>query len=119
MGNYICLDRMDKERIETQYLLKNPDFTRLLNIVREFELNISGDFETLGFTLPNDIRSRVNADRDQCAWRDCHFFSRCYVRHMREKATQAQVRSEEHTSELQSPDHLVCRLLLEKKKKIK
>src|SRR5438552_7398688 len=29
------------------------------------------------------------------------------------------VRSEEHTSELQSPDHLVCRLLLEKKKKKK
>src|SRR5258708_16381910 len=27
-------------------------------------------------------------------------------------------RSEEHTSELQSPDHLVCRLLLEKKKEI-
>src|SRR6185436_21157674 len=26
-------------------------------------------------------------------------------------------RSEEHTSELQSPDHLVCRLLLEKNKK--
>src|SRR5947208_9982580 len=26
-------------------------------------------------------------------------------------------RSEEHKSELQSPDHLVCRLLLEKKKK--
>src|SRR5690625_6436383 len=28
-------------------------------------------------------------------------------------------RSEEHTSELQSRGHLVCRLLLEKKKKIK
>src|SRR5258708_1628837 len=28
----------------------------------------------------------------------------------------AATRSEEHTSELQSPDHLVCRLLLEKKK---
>src|SRR5207244_10852172 len=27
-------------------------------------------------------------------------------------------RSEEHTSELQSPDHLVCRLLLEKKKRL-
>src|SRR5258708_15370133 len=26
-----------------------------------------------------------------------------------------EIRSEEHTSELQSPDHLVCRLLLEKK----
>src|SRR5258708_15129792 len=28
-----------------------------------------------------------------------------------------ELRSEEHTSELQSPDHLVCRLLLEKKNK--
>src|SRR5258708_21354815 len=32
-------------------------------------------------------------------------------------ARAAGARSEEHTSELQSPDHLVCRLLLEKKKK--
>src|SRR5690348_18171598 len=31
----------------------------------------------------------------------------------------SQNRSEEHTSELQSPVHLVCRLLLEKKKKQK
>src|SRR5258708_9680889 len=30
----------------------------------------------------------------------------------------AGMRSEEHTSELQSPDHLVCRLLLEKKKNL-
>src|SRR5258708_17203376 len=30
--------------------------------------------------------------------------------------TSVKSRSEEHTSELQSPDHLVCRLLLEKKK---
>src|SRR6476660_10182337 len=29
------------------------------------------------------------------------------------------LRSEEHTSELQSPDQLVCRILLEKKKKKK
>src|SRR5690348_17566111 len=33
------------------------------------------------------------------------------------RATVAPSRSEEHTSELQSPVHLVCRLLLEKKKK--
>src|SRR5947208_7953847 len=30
-------------------------------------------------------------------------------------ANREELRSEEHTSELQSPDHLVCRLLLEKK----
>src|SRR5258708_22143807 len=33
-----------------------------------------------------------------------------------ERQRQQMLRSEEHTSELQSPDHLVCRLLLEKKK---
>src|SRR5690348_17573971 len=39
---------------------------------------------------------------------DFHFFV---------MVTALSVRSEEHTSELQSPVHLVCRLLLEKKKK--
>src|SRR5690348_17854482 len=34
----------------------------------------------------------------------------------RERARADRLRSEEHTSELQSPVHLVCRLLLEKKK---
>src|SRR2546426_5794774 len=34
-----------------------------------------------------------------------------------ERATTVRPRSEEHTSELQSPCNLVCRLLLEKKKK--
>src|SRR5437879_10418917 len=34
----------------------------------------------------------------------------------RQAVTQASQRSEEHTSELQSPMYLVCRLLLEKKK---
>src|SRR5947208_6933384 len=38
-------------------------------------------------------------------WRDARSFM----------ITEGPVRSEEHTSELQSPDHLVCRLLLEKK----
>src|SRR5256885_5605653 len=44
--------------------------------------------------LPNCIRS-------------CAYFS---------AASYAPIRSEEHTSELQSPCNLVCRLLLEKKK---
>src|SRR5256885_7375970 len=38
------------------------------------------------------------------------------VRHVRARG-QLDFRSEEHTSELQSPCNLVCRLLLEKKKK--
>src|SRR3989442_10441966 len=37
----------------------------------------------------------------------------------RESSSAGSFRSEEHTSELQSRPHLVCRLLLEKKNKIK
>src|SRR4051794_33054896 len=37
----------------------------------------------------------------------------------RSRVSQGSSRSEEHTSELQSPVHLVCRLLLEKKKTAK
>src|SRR5690348_18453586 len=45
-------------------------------------------------------------------WRDRH------DRYFRRRSRQGTpLRSEEHTSELQSPVHLVCRLLLEKKKK--
>src|SRR5947208_10203103 len=51
-----------------------------------------------------DVRRRVAETREE-------FFEK--------KARIAALRSEEHTSELQSPDHLVCRLLLEKKKKKK
>src|SRR5258708_29998435 len=44
-----------------------------------------------------------------------------YTQHYNVRPNRAETgygyRSEEHTSELQSPDHLVCRLLLEKKKK--
>src|SRR5258708_13278940 len=42
------------------------------------------------------------------------WFNAAAARASRWKRSRA--RSEEHTSELQSPDHLVCRLLLEKKK---
>src|SRR5437762_11285019 len=63
----------------------------------------------------------------KCAARDCHsgrpLGARCggvrsHVRHGSGSKTHEQggLRSEEHTSELQSPMYLVCRLLLEKKK---
>src|SRR5437764_9264317 len=41
------------------------------------------------------------------------------VKQLEETAARPKCRSEEHTSELQSPMYLVCRLLLEKKKKMK
>src|SRR5258708_26837596 len=45
------------------------------------------------------------------------YFATLVARHQEDSpAVLRHLRSEEHTSELQSPDHLVCRLLLEKKK---
>src|SRR2546422_5300986 len=44
---------------------------------------------------------------------------RARVRERHRLLEEPQIRSEEHTSELQSRLHLVCRLLLEKKKNIK
>src|SRR5258708_27177938 len=62
-------------------------------------------------TLFRSRSSRTRCNRSMvfctCSWSSCEtvcFRSKC------------RTRSEEHTSELQSPDHLVCRLLLEKKK---
>src|SRR5438309_6779323 len=42
----------------------------------------------------------------------------CSLRSLNTSWSRARWRSEEHTSELQSQFHLVCRLLLEKKKQI-
>src|SRR5690348_18189886 len=64
------------------------------------------------FRSPQRQRERLRVrhgrrDRGHGAWRSVV------------RARGRQIRSEEHTSELQSPVHLVCRLLLEKKKKKK
>src|SRR5258708_31327565 len=53
-----------------------------------------------------------------CPSRSLEVFSPDATRNSMSKISRP-TRSEEHTSELQSPDHLVCRLLLEKKKKHK
>ena len=97
MGNYVCLDRVEEERVGLQFYAKNRDFTRLLTITKDDESGFNGDFETLGFPLAGDIRSRVNADSDQCAWSKCGFYAECYVRKMRVKAEHAKLIVVNHT----------------------
>src|SRR5258708_19609538 len=57
------------------------------------------------------LLARIRAERDRAIEREGRILA--------DEIVGRGVRSEEHTSELQSPDHLVCRLLLEKKKKKK
>src|SRR5207244_11783801 len=75
-----------------------------------------------GEILP--VRERADAaliDRGVAADRDADCVHHLLGRepHQLARADDGGGRSEEHTSELQSPDHLVCRLLLEKKKNYK
>src|SRR5258708_30419110 len=56
------------------------------------------------------LARRAETDRDLQRWPSAKSSNRVPERGL------MILRSEEHTSELQSPDHLVCRLLLEKKK---
>ncbi|HEU0002013.1 MAG TPA: helicase C-terminal domain-containing protein, partial [Ktedonobacteraceae bacterium] len=97
VGNYICLDRLLEVRQEGAWAAKSSDYSRLLNVVQEFELTIPGDFEALGFPVPGELMHRVNADRDQCTWNECKYFKHCYVRQMKEKAEMAQVIVVNHT----------------------
>jgi len=97
VGNYVCLDRMESERTGMQFYAKNADFKRLVDITNDLDANFTGDFETLGFQLSSDIRSKVATDNDQCAWSKCNYFSGCYVRQMRENAALAQVIVVNHT----------------------
>src|SRR5205807_8904745 len=76
--------------------------------------------------LPDEVRPHVRPDRvatgqDPMDIRPIgiHPFERRNVEgEVLREAVDDEARSEEHTSELQSPCNLVCRLLLEKKKKL-
>src|SRR2546422_6597707 len=63
------------------------------------------------------FRSHDGRSSLSLAWVQEHALSEAQCERMALEATEGEQRSEEHTSELQSRLHLVCRLLLEKKKK--
>src|SRR5207253_8788882 len=69
-----------------------------------------------GRVLPPSRRSRARR-RSTLPWLPrCLQTLELHSRHWQQFSPLQRVRSEEHTSELQSRGHLVCRLLLEKKK---
>src|SRR5690554_7737617 len=66
-------------------------------------------FQAIGFKLA-DMATEIEAS-------ELLLHKAAYLKDNNRPVTTAGARSEEHTSELQSRPHLVCRLLLEKKKK--
>src|SRR6266487_3106269 len=86
-------------------ILNNSIIDKKANYRSFFFLMIRRPPRSTLFPYTTLFRSRTSDLRDQCPLRKC-----------RAKTARCSTRSEEHTSELQSPVHLVCRLLLEKKK---
>src|SRR5258708_9148546 len=77
------------------------------------------------FRLRRGVRSRNRAEDELSLLEECRAVCEERIRDPFQQLPRGDAlrrppgilpRSEEHTSELQSPDHLVCRLLLEKKK---
>src|SRR5690348_17928720 len=70
-------------------------------------------------TLFRSVRAELTEYAREVGGRVVRVQSARVREHPHQRVADVVGRSEEHTSELQSPVHLVCRLLLEKKKTIK
>jgi Rad3-related DNA helicase len=94
MGNYLCLDRYYEE-LSFQALAQSRGFATVQRMLDDDDWN--GDLDLIPESLPADVRAKVAADSDQCAWRACPFFNQCYVKRMRDRAREAQVIVVNHT----------------------
>jgi len=97
MGNYVCLARLHAERATVPLERQSPKLQRLAAVVEDPASGFTGDIDALPFQIPNDLRSRINGDRDQCAWDKCPYFHDCYIRQVREQARRARVIVVNHT----------------------
>src|SRR5258708_28037846 len=117
-----------------------PEGVRVVDAAaRKFGIGLSFDhfdwscdnYDRHGWWMPPDWRSRIEGHDciffgatawpakgpdHKSLWDSLILFRRGFDQYVHLRPVRL-MRSEEHTSELQSPDHLVCRLLLEKKKK--
>src|SRR5690554_7466682 len=93
-----------KERLEGKFGGSVVNFRFEMDGILTFDVAASKNFEVMKF-LKEDPELRFNFLTDVCGV------------HYPDFPEGEKFRSEEHTSELQSRPHLVCRLLLEKKKK--
>ncbi len=95
MGNYLCLDLFEEER-PFQQLVNSAAYRKIEEIVGDFTV-WDGDLELLPFAMPADLRGRLAADNDRCAWRACPQFNDCYIKHMRDVSREAQIIVVNHT----------------------
>src|SRR5258705_850969 len=117
-GVDVCLDRRDVQWGARDHRCSISRFS-LLEHVGQLVREESAPSRRGGRGLPRGDDDRV-AERESAGPDGAGQVMRGWTGvdpHPPEVTAEARLRSEEHTSELQSLRHLVCRLLLEKKKK--
>src|SRR2546422_8312259 len=99
-------------------MIRRPPRSTLFPYTTLFRSHV-GLEEDLAVGDRNDVRGDVGGDVARLRFDDGEGGERPRPHRVRQlgRPLQQATRSEEHTSELQSRLHLVCRLLLEKKKK--
>lgn len=97
IANYVCRDRLYETTRDLRVFDLYPDLARLVDLTNEESRPFSGDFESLDFALPSELRHRINGESDACAWSKCDFFGRCYIRKMRDTAQNSTVVIVNHT----------------------
>src|SRR5690606_39989704 len=98
---------------------ERDDFVFGEHLVLEDEIGILGPKDAEMMFLAQ-VLDRIHAGVDRIVMPACRFREEQDIELLRDARIRPAVRclrSEEHTSELQSRENLVCRLLLEKKKK--
>ena len=95
MSNYLCRQHFEEERSGLQLYTEDPAYKKLDMLLDDDTFD--GDMDVVPFSIGADLRRRVVADGDDCAWRACPFFGDCYVRNMRDQAQQAQIVVINHT----------------------
>src|SRR5687767_2849212 len=99
------LDEAERTRAEASRILE--DYQRQLADAKNESARIIEEARQTAEQMRRDLVARAEAESQELRQR------------VSDDVRAAQYRSEEHTSELQSLAYLVCRLLLEKKKKYK
>src|SRR5205814_10157382 len=105
-----CLAVLSFPRLAALFFFTDPPTTAIYTLSLHDALPISLD----RMTARDDLHASIDRNRRR-VWALCYRMTG----NRADADDLAQERSEEHTSELQSLRHLVCRLLLEKKKKKK
>src|SRR5207244_11356269 len=103
--------------LNSVHVLTSPTYHSTLLYSSSYLFFLNNPATTVIYTLSLHDALPIYTARATASSRDRgDSWARRATRRRRSTSAGGPDRSEEHTSELQSPDHLVCRLLLEKKK---